>query len=119
MPWPRGRPRRPADTGCASGPYTAGASAGDATASSVSHRGIRATEPRASVGPCWSHIRQARVSMGYGAVRTRLWLLRTHRIALSMGTIQRAFRDLGLPYLRRTPKRPPRQLKLFEKAEPG
>ena len=36
-----------------------------------------------------------------------------------MGTIQRAFRDLGLPYLRRTRKRAPRQLKLFEKAEPG
>src|SRR5262249_14184669 len=65
------------------------------------------------------HIRHARVSMGYGAARTRLWLLRGHRIALSMGTIQRAFRDLGLPYLRRTPTRPPRQLKLFEKAEPG
>src|SRR5262245_7025601 len=65
------------------------------------------------------HIRQARGSMGYGAARTRLWLLRTHRIALSMGTIQRAFRDLGLPYLRRTRKRAPRQLKLFEKAAPG
>jgi hypothetical protein len=36
-----------------------------------------------------------------------------------MGTIQRVFRDLGLPRLRRTRKRPPRQLKLFEKAEPG
>jgi hypothetical protein len=36
-----------------------------------------------------------------------------------MGTIQRVFRDLGLPYLRRTRKRVPRQLKLFEKAEPG
>jgi len=65
------------------------------------------------------HIRYARETLGYGAARTRLWLLRTHRIALSMGTIQRAFRDLGLPYLRRTRKRAPRQLKLFEKAEPG
>ena len=36
-----------------------------------------------------------------------------------MGTIQRVFRALGLPYLRRTRKRAPRQLKLFEKAEPG
>ena len=35
------------------------------------------------------------------------------------GTIQRVFGDLGLPYLRRTRKRAPRQLKLFEKAEPG
>jgi transposase InsO family protein len=65
------------------------------------------------------HIRHARESLGYGAARTRLWLLRTHHIRLAMGTIQRAFRDLGLPYLRRTRKRPPRQLKLFEKAEPG
>jgi transposase-like protein len=36
-----------------------------------------------------------------------------------MGTIQRVFRALGLPYLRRMRKRAPRQLKLFEKAEPG
>ena len=36
-----------------------------------------------------------------------------------MGTIQRIFRDLGLPRLRRTCKRVPRQMKLFEKAEPG
>ena len=36
-----------------------------------------------------------------------------------MGTIQRIFRDLGLPRLRRTPKRVPRQMKLFEKAAPG
>jgi hypothetical protein len=36
-----------------------------------------------------------------------------------MGTIQRVFRDLGLPRLRRTRKREPRQMKLFEKAEPG
>ena len=65
------------------------------------------------------HLRYARETLGYGAARTRLWLLRTHRVQLAMGTIQWAFRDLGLPYLRRTPKRAPRQLKLFEKAEPG
>jgi transposase InsO family protein len=65
------------------------------------------------------HIRHARVTLGYGAARTRLWLLRTHRVQLAMGTIQRVFRDLGLPYLRRTRKRAPRQLILFEKAEPG
>jgi transposase InsO family protein len=64
-------------------------------------------------------IRHARETLGYGAARTRLWLLRTHHVRLAMGTIQRAFRDLGLPYLRRTPKRAPRQLKLFEKAAPG
>src|SRR5215468_8709750 len=65
------------------------------------------------------HVRHARETLGYGAARTRLWLLRTHHVRLAMGTIQRASRDLGLPYLRRTPKRAPRQLKLFEKAEPG
>lgn len=41
------------------------------------------------------------------------------QVRLAMGTISRVFRDLGLPYLRRTRKRAPRQLKLFEKAEPG
>jgi hypothetical protein len=36
-----------------------------------------------------------------------------------MGTVQRIFRDLGLPRLRRTRKRVPKQMKLFKKAEPG
>ena len=44
---------------------------------------------------------------------------RVHGIRLAMGTIQRVFRDMGLPRLRRTLKREPRQMKLFEKAEPG
>src|SRR5262249_32218808 len=77
------------------------------------HRASR--RRREGLGP----IRSARQAPGYGAARTRLWLLRTHQVRLAMGTIQRAFRDLGLPYLRRTRKRAPRQLKLFEKAEPG
>src|SRR5216684_7061493 len=64
-------------------------------------------------------MRQARQEFGYGAARTRLWLQRVHGIRLAMGTIQRVFRDLGLPRLRRTRKREPRQMKLFEKAEPG
>ena len=64
-------------------------------------------------------IRHARQELGYGAARTRLWLQRVHGIRLAMGTIQRVFRDLGLPRLRRTRKRAPRQMKLFEKAEPG
>src|SRR5499427_2649671 len=64
-------------------------------------------------------IRQARQDLGYGAARTRLWLQRVHGVRLAMGTIQRVFRDLGLPRLRRTRKREPRQMKLFEKAEPG
>jgi transposase len=65
------------------------------------------------------HIHHARETLHYGAARTRLWLLRVHQVRLAMGTIQRVFRALGLPYLRRTRKRAPRQLKLFEKAEPG
>jgi transposase len=64
-------------------------------------------------------IRQARQELGYGASRTRLWLQRAHGVRLAMGTIQRIFRDIGLPRLRRTRKRVPRQMKLFEKAEPG
>ena len=36
-----------------------------------------------------------------------------------MGTIQRVFRDVGVPRLRRTRKQQPRQMKQFEKAEPG
>src|SRR5438128_11201265 len=64
-------------------------------------------------------IRQARLELGYGASRTRLWLQRVHGARLAMGTIQRVFRDVGLPRLRPTRKRELRQMKLFEKAEPG
>ena len=62
---------------------------------------------------------QARRELAYGAQRTQLWLRRVHEVRVAVGTIQRIFRDLGLPRLRRTPKRVPRQMKLFEKAEPG
>src|SRR5436309_10442082 len=64
-------------------------------------------------------IGHARRERGYGAARTQLWLRRVHDVRVAMGTIQRIFRDLGIPYLRRTRKRVPRQLKLFDKAEPG
>jgi transposase InsO family protein len=64
-------------------------------------------------------IRHARQELAYGASRTRLWLQRVHQVRLAMGTIQRLFGELGVPRLRRTRKRAPRQLKLFEKAEPG
>ena len=62
---------------------------------------------------------QARRELAYGAQRTQLWLRRVHGVRVAMGTVQRIFRDLGLPRLRRTRKRVPRQMKLFEKAEPG
>ncbi len=64
-------------------------------------------------------IRRARQELAYGASRTRLWLQRVHQVRLAMGTIRRVFRDLGVPRLRRTRKRLPRQLKLFERPEPG
>jgi transposase InsO family protein len=62
---------------------------------------------------------QARRELAYGASRTQLWLRRVHDVRVAMGTIQRIFHDLGIPRLRRTRKRVPRQMKLFEKAEPG
>src|SRR5262245_44538846 len=64
-------------------------------------------------------IRQARQELAYGASRTRLWLQRLHHVRLAQGTIQRVFRDFGMARLRRVPKRGPRQLKLFERPEPG
>ncbi len=64
-------------------------------------------------------IGHARRDLAYGAPRTQLWLRRVHEVRVAVGTIQRIFRDLGLPRLRRTPKRVPRQMKLFEKDEPG
>jgi len=41
-------------------------------------------------------------SSATGPPRTRLRLQRVHRVRLAMGTIQRVFRDMGLPRLRRT-----------------
>ena len=64
-------------------------------------------------------IGQARRELEYGAQRTQLWLRRVHDVRVAVGTIQRIFRDIGVPRLRRTRKRLPRQMKLFEKAEPG
>jgi transposase InsO family protein len=77
------------------------------------HRGRRIT-PRVV-----ELIGQARRELAYGAQRTQLWLRRVHDVRVAVGTIQRIFRDLGVPRLRRTRKRVPRQMKLFEKAEPG
>jgi transposase InsO family protein len=44
-------------------------------------------------------IRQARVEHRYGAGRTKIWLERVHQVQVTARTIQRVFRDLGLPYL--------------------
>jgi len=66
-------------------------------------------------------IEHARRALPSGAPRTRIWLRRVHKRVVSIATIQRTFRKLGLPRLARgrarTPK--PRQLTLFEKPHPG
>jgi transposase len=65
-------------------------------------------------------VRKARVDLEYGAARTRIWLLRVHQVRLAQATIQRVFRDIGIPRLRRGARRSrPRQMKLFEKEHPG
>jgi transposase InsO family protein len=64
-------------------------------------------------------IKQARIDHRYGAGRARIWLERVHQIRVTARTLQRVFRDLGVPYLTKTPRRRPRQLKLFEKDDPG
>jgi transposase len=63
-------------------------------------------------------ITHARSELEFGAVRTQIWLARVHQVRTTARTIQRVFRDIGLPYLTKTPRRP-RQLKLFEKEKPG
>jgi transposase len=42
-------------------------------------------------------IGQARRDLAHGAQRTQLWLRRVHDVRVAVGTIQRIFRDLGLP----------------------
>ena len=64
-------------------------------------------------------VAHARRELGDGRARTQVWLRRRHQVSLAMSTIQRLFVDLGLPYLRRYPKRAARQLKLFEHPRPG
>ena len=64
-------------------------------------------------------IAHARRELGYGSSRTKIWLKRVHRVHIAVWTIQRVFRDIGSPRLRRSRPRRPRQLKLFEKEKPG
>ena len=66
-------------------------------------------------------IEHARRVLEYGAARTQVWLRRVHQIRLPRATIALAFRRLGLPRLPRRRKRivRPRQLRLFEKPDPG
>ncbi len=64
-------------------------------------------------------VAQARRDLQYGCTRTQVWLFRVHNLRVSQRTIQSIFRDIGLPRLRRTKKRSPKQLTLFEKPRPG
>ena len=64
-------------------------------------------------------IRSARVDHRYGASRAQVWLKRVHQLHVNTGTIQRVFREIGVPVLTKTPKRRPRQMMLFEKEHPG
>jgi transposase InsO family protein len=63
-------------------------------------------------------IRTARTEHRYGALRTQVWLKRVHDRHVNTRTIQRVFRDIGIPVLTKTPKRRPRQMTLFEKDAP-
>jgi transposase len=64
-------------------------------------------------------ITQARLEHQFGSGRTRIWLERVHHVRVATETIQRVFRDIGVPYLVKTRRRRPKQLKLFEKEGPG
>jgi len=64
-------------------------------------------------------IEQARRDLHFGAVRTRIWLERVHRIRVAAATIQRICHRLGYPPLARKPQRRPRQLTLFSRERPG
>jgi transposase InsO family protein len=64
-------------------------------------------------------ITQARCEHEFGASRTRIWLERVHHVRVATETIQRVFRDIGIPHLVKTRRRRPKQLKLFEKERPG
>jgi transposase InsO family protein len=64
-------------------------------------------------------IRIARTEHHYGAPRAQVWLKRVHDRHVNTRTIQRVFRDIGVPVLTKAPNRRLRQMKLFEKEAPG
>jgi transposase InsO family protein len=64
-------------------------------------------------------IEQARRDLQFGAMRTRIWLERVHRIRVATATIRRICRDLGYPPVRRTEPRRSRHPILFSKEHPG
>lgn len=64
-------------------------------------------------------IEQARRDLQFGAMRTRIWLDRVHRIRVATATIRRICRDLGYPPVRRTEPRRSRHPILFSTEHPG
>jgi transposase len=64
-------------------------------------------------------LRHARIDLQYGSGKAKIWLERVHGVRLAAVTIQRVFRDLGAPRLRRTRRRPPRQLKFSRRRTLG
>lgn len=74
---------------------------------------------RRLTAPVRELIRVARTEHRFGAARTQIWLHRVHGIHVGVSSIQLVFRQLGLRRLTRTPKRRPRQLRLFSKDTPG
>jgi transposase InsO family protein len=64
-------------------------------------------------------IEQARRDLHFGAVRTRIWLDRMHRVRVAAATIRRICHRLGYPPLGRKPQWRPRQLTLFSRERPG
>lgn len=78
-----------------------------------------AIRPRRIANSTVTLIEEARRELHFGAVRTRIWLERVHRIRVAAATIQRICRRLGYPPLSRKPQRRPRQLTLFSRERPG
>jgi transposase len=64
-------------------------------------------------------IEEARRALRFGAVRTRIWLERVHRIRVAAATIRRICHRLGYPPRSRKSQRRPRQLTLFSRERPG
>lgn len=64
-------------------------------------------------------IEHARRDLEYGAVRTRIWLERVHRIRVAAATIRRICQRLGYPPLSRKRQQRPRQLTLVSRERPG
>jgi transposase-like protein len=87
--------------------------------------GVSAEVSQGTREPACGRPRQLDQSRPQGApIRSasdRIWLRRVHKRHVRLATIQRTFKRLGKPRLPRHRKRVPRprQLKLFEKPEPG